>query len=147
MSMFIRKDIAELFPFSEDRDFILGEDALHLCQLVARYPFYYDNTITSSVIHHPNRSMNRSNETSYLYCRAQLIGELSKDDAFMKGYGKYLPKISNEYNYMLWKSCLENRENKNAWKYFKQYIKGSSKNILSRRSLVFFKNYISNLFS
>ena len=147
MSMFIRKDIAEQFPFSEDRDFTMGEDALHLCQLVARYTFFYDNAITSSVINHPQRTMKSSNEASYLYCRKQLIAELGKDDAFMKAYGIYLPQISNEYNYLLWKNALENRENKKAWQYYRLYIKEDNKNIFSRRTLVFFRNYIYNLFS
>jgi len=147
MSMFIRKDIAEQFPYSEDRNFVLGEDALHLCQLVARYTFYFDNCITSTVVHHTSRSMNNSAEPGFLFCQAHLIEELRKDETFMKAYGKYLPQINNEYNYQLWKTCLENRDNKKAWQYFKLYIRSDYGNIFSRRSFVFFKNYISNLFT
>lgn len=147
MSMFIRKDIAEQFPFSENRDFIMGEDVLHLCRLVARFNFIYDNTITSSVVQHPNRSMTKSNETKILYCRDHLIAELKKDEVFMSAYGKYIPQINNEYNYLLWNNHLDNHGNKKAWRYFKLYTKANTQNIFSKRILVFFKKYIYNLFT
>lgn len=146
MSMFIRKDIAEQFPFSENREFVLGEDALHLCQLAARYPLYYDNTITSTVIQHNNRTMTSSDETHFLYCKEQLLQELKKDGVFMNKHARYLPEIGNEYNYLLWKKCIDSGNNKKAWQYFKSYVKTGYKNIFSKRTLVFFKGYIFNLF-
>ena len=147
MSIFIRKDIAELFPFEEHRDFVMGEDALHLCRLVARYNFFYDNTITSTVIVHKNRSMSNTDETKLLFCKDYLDAELKKDDIFMKNYGKYLSQISNEYDYLIWNNSLDNNDNKTAWKYFKYYIKGNPQNIISTRTIVFFKKYIANLFA
>ena len=147
MSIFIRKDIAEAFPFDENRNFIMGEDALHLCRLVARYNFFYDNTITSTVIVHENRSMSNTNETKLLFCKDYLVAELQKDNVFMKNYGEYLPQIRNEYDYLLWSNCLDDRDNKRAWKYFKYYIKGNPQNIISTRTIVFFKKYIANLFA
>ena len=147
MSIFIRKDIAALFPFEENRDFIMGEDALHLCRLVARYNFFYDNMITSTVIVHKNRSMSKTGEAKLLFCKDYLAAELQKDDTFMKTYGEYLPQIGNEYDYLLWNNSLDNHDNKTAWKYFKYYIKGNPQNIISTRTIVFFKKYIANLFA
>ena len=145
MSVFIRKDIAEMFPFDENRDFIMGEDALYLCRLAARYNFFYDNTITSTVIIHENRSMANSNEKKLLFCRNYLVSQLQQDDIFMQIYEKYLPQILNEYDYLLWSNSLENKDNKAAWKYYKKYIKGNSKNIISSRTVFFFKKYVANL--
>ncbi len=147
MSVFIRKDIAEMFPFDENRDFIMGEDALHLCRLVARYNFFYDNTITSTVVIHANRSMTGGNETKLLFCRDYLVRELRQDDIFMQAYGKYLPQIINEYDYLLWSNSLENKDNKTAWKYYKKYIKRNGKDIISSRTLIFLKKYVANLFA
>lgn len=147
MSVFIRKDIAEMFPFDENRDFIMGEDALHLCRLVARYNFFYDNTITSTVIIHENRSMANSNEMKLLFCKDYLVRKLQQDDIFMQAYGKYLPQILNEYDYLLWSNSLDNHDNKTAWKYFKYYIKEKPQNIISTRTFIFFKKYIANLFT
>ncbi len=147
MSMFIRRDIAEQFPFSEDRDFVMGEDALHLCQLAARFKFYYDNTITTSVIQHPQRSMNTNDEALLLYCRDRLIHDLQNDDIFMKKFGQYIPQIGNEYYCLIWISKLKQSDNKSAWKYFKLYTKADPENIFNKRTLIFFKNYIHNLFT
>ena len=147
ISFFIRKDIALQFPFSENREFVMGEDAFHLCQLVARYKLYFDNTITSSLIQHDARSMSTSDESIYLYCKDHITEALRHDAVFMKVYGEYVPAIGNEYIYMIWLNCLMNHDNKKAWKYFKIYTKAGDRNILSRRTLVFFKKYVYNLFA
>lgn len=147
MSLFIRKDVALDFPFSEDRKFVMGEDALLVCQLAARFKFFYDNTITSSVIQHQARSMSNSNELTLIYCRDKILSELEKDDVFMRSYKKYVPDIASEYDCMLWADQLSLHNNRGAWRYFKKYIQLQPANIFSTRTLIFLKNYFRNLFS
>ncbi len=145
ISFFIRKDIAAQFPFSEDRQLIMGEDMLHLLHLVARFRLVYDNTITSSLIQHPQRSMSTSDATVILYCREQITAALKKDDVFMKVYGKYLAYVSDEYYYLACLDYLQHHDNKNARKYFMSYISSNAINIFSKRTLVFLKKYFYNL--
>jgi len=65
--VFLRKEIAKAFPFSEDRNFIFMEDYLLWLQIGAQYALEYSNTTTSLIIEHDNRSIKKFDDKVYKY--------------------------------------------------------------------------------
>ncbi len=53
----IRKDIATLHPFNEDRRIIGSEDYELWMRLASRYPMIYSNEVTAALIQHDHRSV------------------------------------------------------------------------------------------
>jgi glycosyltransferase involved in cell wall biosynthesis len=91
--VFVRKDVAEAFPFEEDRRLSATEDSLLWLRIAARYPIYTDNTVTSTVIQHEGRSMASTAGEAFAE-KAGLFAEvLRKDEGFMQQYGKHLPRL------------------------------------------------------
>ena len=74
-----------------------------------------------------------------------MIDGLESDAVFMKKYGQNIPVINQEFNYLLCLSSLANKENKKAVGYFKNFVIGHTSNLVSQRTLVFVKKYVSNL--
>ncbi|MGC4100319.1 glycosyltransferase family 2 protein [Ferruginibacter sp.] len=96
-SVFIRKDIAVKYPFSENREIAVSEDLLLWLTLSARYTFHGIPIITSSLVQHDQRSMLTDAPEKILKRMNILVGELQKDEQYMTTYGrKYLPYVKSE---------------------------------------------------
>jgi glycosyltransferase involved in cell wall biosynthesis len=65
--VFIRKEIAHRNLFVEDRTISGSEDYELWMRLAAQYEFGYSNTVTSSIIHHPSRSVLEVSEKDAAY--------------------------------------------------------------------------------
>lgn len=59
--VFVRKDIAQMHPFNEDRELSASEDYELWLRLAALYPLYYSNKVTSILIDHDGRSVRTIN--------------------------------------------------------------------------------------
>ena len=143
-AFFARTDVAKEIIFSENRLLSASEDALFVCQLCARYPLYYINTVTSTILEHDSRSMAVASEQQLLNRKKYLIEGLHADKVFMEKYGMYVADIEREMNYLLTLSCLINKENAEALNYFKAYLKDKPAYLLNFRTLVFIKKYLTN---
>jgi glycosyltransferase involved in cell wall biosynthesis len=84
--VFLRRDIARAHPFNEDLDLSSSEDYELWLRLASRYPLWCENTVTSSVIDHPARSVARAGKKALLRRVESLLHSLSKDAPFMKEY-------------------------------------------------------------
>jgi glycosyltransferase involved in cell wall biosynthesis len=88
--VFIRKDIADNFPFNEIRRLSASEDYELWLRLASRFSFHCVNTVTSTVVNHEFRSVVRINQESLLQRMQILEEELQKDNVFMQVYGSQL---------------------------------------------------------
>lgn len=77
---FLRKDIAENFPFSENRDLKIGEDWEVVLKIAVRYPLHFSNLVLSAIVQHGNRTMEIANAEIILRSRDILLENLSKDE-------------------------------------------------------------------
>ncbi|HTC01351.1 MAG TPA: glycosyltransferase family A protein [Ferruginibacter sp.] len=99
--VFIRRDIALKNKFNEDRQLSASEDYELWCRLAARFPLYYSNTITSVVIDHDMRSMNKINGEPLLKRLNLLVDYLGDDKETVQYFGKNFNKIQmHAYSYI-----------------------------------------------
>lgn len=100
--VFVRKDIAEKFPFEEARVLASGEDWELWIRLLSRYKLEYTNTITSTVVSHDQRSI-RTIPTDKIIARDEyLIEALAKDQAVRAKFGSDWNKfVAQRYTFFM----------------------------------------------
>ncbi|QHT70551.1 glycosyltransferase [Rhodocytophaga rosea] len=99
--VFIRKDIILKHPFNEDRALSASEDWELWLRLASRYPLYYSNTITSTVINHDQRSVLVINKDKLIKRQELFVKYVWQDEKCLEKYGKYKSKvIANTYTYI-----------------------------------------------
>jgi glycosyltransferase involved in cell wall biosynthesis len=93
---FVRRDIALLHPFIEDRRFNVGEDWYVALVLASRYPMYVTQLTTRSVVSHPGQTMRQVEPERFLLAAECLSNALAKDAHFMSRHSSALPDIRAE---------------------------------------------------
>lgn len=91
--VFLRKDICDQFPFSENRMLSGSEDYELWLRLASRFPVWGIPVITSTVINHEFRSVLRINLNGFLTRIGLLRENLLKDSTFVTYYGHQLSKF------------------------------------------------------
>jgi glycosyltransferase involved in cell wall biosynthesis len=138
-AIFLKRDIALQFPFSQKR-VSSSEDWLLWLKLVARFPFYHYFKVSSILVQHGNRTVSNLTEDKLLEGKEHLISELLNDRIFMEKYGKWLYKIeARSYSYLALHMALQ----KNVIKAIKYLIKGVLLNweeLFFRRTLAIIKH-------
>ncbi|MEI9917926.1 MAG: glycosyltransferase family A protein [Bacteroidota bacterium] len=103
--VFVRKDIAQQFPFEEARVLASAEDWELWIRLLSRYQLQYSNAITSTVVNHDERSI-RTIPTDKIIARDMfLIEALANDKAVLSAFGKKWNKFVAE-RYTFFMLCL-----------------------------------------
>ena len=103
--VFVRKDIAQQFPFEEARVLASAEDWELWIRLLSRYQLQYSNTSTSTVVNHDERSI-RTIPTDKIIARDTFLVEaLEKDEAVRSAFGKKWNKFVAE-RYTFFMLCL-----------------------------------------
>lgn len=87
LGVFIRKDIADNFPFNEDRALSGSEDYELWMRLASRYNIVYSNKITAALIQHQNRSVINFEKQRLIERINLLIYYLFNDKMFEQVYG------------------------------------------------------------
>ena len=85
--VFIRKDIADIHHFNEDRKLAASEDYELWLRLASRFPIWCNKTVTSTVINHEARSVLTINKEKFLTRINMLIDLVKNESAFMTKYG------------------------------------------------------------
>lgn len=93
--VFVPREIALEHPFEEDRRLAATEDSLLWLRMAARYPIYADNTITSSIIQHAERSMSTTVGEAFAEKTLLFPEVLERDAVFMEEKGRFLPHIKS----------------------------------------------------
>lgn len=144
-SLFLKHSVTQHIPFHESRSLSASEDAVHICQLAARFKLHYNNTITTTIVEHANRSMLLASPQQLLQRRYIMLEILENDKIFMNKYGAYLKNIKKEFDFLLSLSCLVANNFSESRKYFKEYLFFSPLSFFDIRSIVFIKKYIGSL--
>lgn len=140
--VFIRRDITQKFPFSENRALSASEDYILWLQLASRYVFFTSSKITSTIINHSERSVIKANSDSIIKRKLILIDLFYKDEAINKYY-KGKVKIFESYTYLyvsLHLSLIKNY--RGSFKYLLLSLKSYPWVIFSRRFLAVIKHLI-----
>lgn len=85
-AIFIRRAIAQQVNFIPSKFAILSEDWYVWLRLAARFPFYFDNTVTSAVVHHKERSLLNIDPDKLILSTRTLIENLKNDVPFNVAY-------------------------------------------------------------
>jgi glycosyltransferase involved in cell wall biosynthesis len=100
--VFVRRDIVLEHPFEEDRRMASAEDWELWIRLVSRYPLYYSNDITTSVVSHDQRSIHVIKAEKVIARDLVLIEKLKRDPQVMKKFGKGFNRFrANRYSYFM----------------------------------------------
>ncbi len=140
--VFLRMDIANRFPFVEDRNLAGTEDWELWLRLASRYKIYYSNEVTSLIVNHPSRSVLIAKERELNQRTELLIHYLSGDKHFYERFGNHLYKIRA---HMLSYTSLHLALSGNVYKAFEYLILAVKVNffeLFKRRTLAIIKHCI-----
>jgi len=142
--VFIRRDIALKNKFNEDRQLSASEDYELWCRLTARFPLYYSNTITSVVINHDMRSMNKINGEPLLKRLNLLVYYLENDKETMQYFSKNFNKIQmHTYSYIAVSLAGERKYKFKSIQYLIKAFKKSTIIITKKTFYATIKNLLS----
>ncbi len=100
-AIFIRNDIAREVNFIPDPSAILSEDWYLWLRLASRYKFHFDNTVTSAVIQHDERSLMHIKPDKLIVSTNLVVEYLMKDKPFLENYkGKVSYHFANHYTFL-----------------------------------------------
>jgi glycosyltransferase involved in cell wall biosynthesis len=85
--VFIRRDIAQLHPFNENRILAASEDYELWLRLASLFPIWCNNIITSTVINHEARSVFTINKENFLARVNIFIKLVRSNEIFINKYG------------------------------------------------------------
>ncbi len=146
--VFVRTDIAKRYTFNEDRMLSASEDYELWLRLASRFPFYSNNSVTTSLINHGQRSVIQTDGARLVERTESLSHYLLNDGEFVRRYSDY---VKSFYAYLniyvalhLALSGASRRESLSClWKsfgtwplvVFSKRFWGAAKNIILGRSM------------
>ena len=141
--VFIRKDIAEKFPFSETRALSASEDYALWLRLAAHFPIYCINEITTTVINHDYRSVLQINKEQFLKRIELLLDELMKDKGFMAAYERKIPIFRAYLNiYTALHLAMAGNQKRENFLYLVNAVKYKPRVLFTRRFIAALKNVL-----
>lgn len=100
--VFVRRDIALLSPFEENRALASAEDWELWVRLLSRYQLTYSNEITSSVVGHDQRSIRSIAANKVIDRDLLLIKKFEQDERVQKFYGDDFRKfVAQRYTFIM----------------------------------------------
>ncbi len=140
--VFIKKDIALKNAFSEIRELSASEDYLLWLQLAAQHPILNNNTITSTIIEHDQRSVLSINKEA-LIKRKELMLKLALEDSHIKNfYKEQLTQLKlNTYSYIALHLIMA-KEKKTGVNFLKRAVRTDFNFIFSKRFLATIKHLL-----
>lgn len=142
-AIFIRRDIAQEIQFIPSRAAILSEDWYVWLRLAARYRFYFDNTVTSAIVDHADRSLLNINPDKLIASTNIVVEYLQKDLCFLKAYkGKTSYHFANHYTFLTLILALTKKRRLQTLKFLAKAIRYDPTVIFRRRFLASVKHLI-----
>jgi hypothetical protein len=131
--VFIRKDIAAENKFNSDRRLSGTEDYELWLRLASRFPLYCENSITSAIIQHDERSVVKTDREK-LERRIELLEKyLWEDAAFMKRFGSRLRELTaNNRLYIALHLAIGRKDRLGALHYLGSALMSSPKALKNR---------------
>ncbi|HEY3402706.1 MAG TPA: glycosyltransferase [Ohtaekwangia sp.] len=141
--VFLRKDIAQKFPFNETRALSASEDYELWLRLASRFPLHCVNGMTSTVVNHEARSVLKINMEGLLLRMSLLESELRKDDQFIEVYGNKIGTFQAYRDiYIALHLVMANYSGKKSLSYLIKAAKTKPSVILTRRFLAVIKKIV-----
>jgi len=144
----VENDLLKGIKFIHSKTAITSEDHCLWLRLAARHPIHIDNTITSVICEHNERSLRQINPDIYCAGTLEIIAELLQDDTFMDAYGKDLSMfIAKKYSFIALVYMMNNQEKearhylalsfqKNPAVFFTKRFLAVTKKLIAQASLV-----------
>jgi glycosyltransferase involved in cell wall biosynthesis len=138
--VFIRHDVILENQFNEDRALSSLEDWELWIRMASRYNFKHHREITSSVVHHDERSV-FSTDVEKIKTKADLFMKyVMADSANNKTYGKALEEaLASAKTYVALHLAMAKASRKEIWRYLKEGIAHYPGEMFKKRFLVIIK--------
>jgi len=142
LGVFVKREIALKFPFIEDRRLAGSEDWELWIRLAANYGLVKDETITSCLIVHDERSVMKVDKEKLLLRKELLLYYVFQDKKVDEVFGKYKNRMSAyAYTYASLHLILDGKS-MTGLKYFVKAILKYPLCIIDRRTLGIGKQFI-----
>ena len=139
--IFLKRSIANDFPFSENRALKIGEDWEVILKIAARFPLHFTNEVHAAIHQHEARTMQMASKEVILTSRDLLVENL-RADKFIEA--KTVKNVWCELTTLTSLSAALSNEKKIAWHYWWKGVKKCPNHIFKRRTLAIFKKIILN---
>lgn len=140
--VFIKKEIALENSFSEIRELSASEDYLLWLQLASQYPIYNNNTVTSTIIEHDQRSVLSINKEALIKRKTLMLKLALEDNNINKCYNQQLNQLKlNTYSYIALHLIMA-KEKKAGLEFLNQSIQTDFSYIFSKRFLATIKHLL-----
>jgi glycosyltransferase involved in cell wall biosynthesis len=140
--VFVNREVAESFPFVEDRVLASAEDWELWIRLACRYKLAYSNEITSTVVNHEQRSIRTIPSNKLVARDLFFIEKLKEDREVMNYYGRSFGKFVAERFTFFMLSFSEERNSSQVWRWAMRAFRAYPQILGDRRFLASIKNTI-----
>ena len=141
-AIFIRRDIAVEVNFIPSSAAMVSEDWYVWLRLAARYQFHFDNTVTSAVVHHSERSLKAIHPDKLIASTEIIVKYLKKDLPFLHEYKhKKLYHFANHYTLLTLILALTKSRRYDTIKYLFRAIRYDPTVVIRKRFLASVKHW------
>lgn len=99
--VFIERELFLDNPFNEDRKMAGSEDYELWLRLAAQYPIHFSNKVTSTLIHHDDRSILNMDKQQLIERKQLMLKYLFNNPIIMEKFGKYKSLLTADaYSYI-----------------------------------------------
>ena len=141
-AIFIRGDVAKEINFIPSASANISEDWYLWLRLASRFKFYFDNTVTSAVIQHKQRSLMNIDPDKLVASTHIVVKYLKMDIPFLK---KYKDKIgyhfANHFTFLALTLSLTRPRRWDTFKYLLKAIEYDPTVIFRKRFLASVKHF------
>jgi glycosyltransferase involved in cell wall biosynthesis len=136
------REVGLKYPFLHHRDAVISEDWYFYLKLVSRYDVKYDNTITSVVVEHGERSLRNIDPEQLIASTEIIIAGLKKDEAFLKKYGRKVSYFfANQYTLVTLVLSLSKKRRWQTLAFLLKALKHDPTVLVRRRFLASIKHW------
>ncbi len=142
-TIFIRRDIALQFPFPHHHLAVISEDWCLFMKLIARFPVYYDNSVTCAILEHDQRSLRSIDPDKLIASTFIMFDELKKDPVFLKRFkNKVGYFFSNQLTFVSLVLALSKNRKYDSLKFLIQAVRYDAKVIVRKRFLAAIRHLV-----
>ena len=143
MGVFLKRDTAISIPFNEDRELSGVEDWELWIRVAARFPIYFDRTITSALIDHENRSVAKINKIELIRKMDLMFNYVYLDNVVKNRYAKFKEILkANIYSYISLQLSGHPTDKHITIKYLLMGLAKNPRAFFRRRTMAILRNLI-----
>jgi glycosyltransferase involved in cell wall biosynthesis len=141
-AIFVKRQIALQYPFINHKSAIIAEDWYVWLRLAARFKIHTSSQITSAIVEHPARSLNKIDAAALTECVDLIVQNLKRDRVFLDYYkhrARYF--FARQYSFAMLLLSL-NRQRKEYFKYLLKALQEDIRIVASLRFIASIKYII-----